>query len=144
MVVAEQRCKRPSPDVAGVFRELVAIMARLRAPDGCPWDREQTLADLSRYIREEADEVVESIEGGDGAAIAEELGDLLFNIIHAARIGEEEGRFDLGQVLAGIRDKIIRRHPHVFGDAEAQTTEDVLRHWNRVKAEEKASRDEGA
>ena len=120
-----------------VFAELIAIMARLRGPDGCPWDREQTLADLGRYIRDEAEEVVEAIEQGDSEAVAEELGDLLFNIIHAARIAEEQEAFDLRRVLAGVRDKIVRRHPHVFGDEQAKTTDEVLETWNRVKAEEK-------
>lgn len=124
-----------------VFSELVEIMARLRGPDGCPWDREQTMADLGRYIREEAEEVAGAVEGGDRKAIAEELGDLLFNILHAARIAEEEGAFDISAVLEGARDKIVRRHPHVFGDAKASTTEEVLAHWNRIKAEEKADRE---
>ena len=123
-----------------VFAELVAIMARLRAPDGCPWDREQTLSDLGRYIGEEAAEVVQAIDAGDMEHVAEELGDLLFNIVHAARIAEEQGAFDIEQVLAAVRDKIVRRHPHVFGDAQASTTEEVLAHWERVKAEEKESR----
>ena len=112
-------------------------MARLRAPDGCPWDREQTMEDLGRYIREEADEVVDAIERGDPDHVRDELGDLLFNIIHAARIGEERGQFTVTEVIEGARDKIIRRHPHVFGDAEARTKEEVLEHWNRIKAEEK-------
>jgi MazG family protein len=120
-----------------LFDELVAIMARLRAPDGCPWDREQTLEDLGRYIREEADEVVEAIAEGRAAAVREELGDLLFNLIHAARIAEEAGQFTISDVIEGARDKIVRRHPHVFGDAEARTKEEVLEHWNRIKAEEK-------
>lgn len=124
-----------------LFDELVAVMARLRAPDGCPWDREQTMEDLGRYIREEADEVVEAIGSGDADAIREELGDLLFNLIHAARIAEEEGSFDIDAVVAGARDKIVRRHPHVFGDAEARTKEEVLEHWNRIKAEEKRERE---
>jgi MazG family protein len=124
-----------------LFDELVAVMARLRAPDGCPWDREQTMEDLGRYIREESDEVVEAIRSGDADAIREELGDLLFNLIHAARIAEEEGSFDIGAVVAGARDKIVRRHPHVFGDAEARTKEEVLEHWNRIKAEEKRERE---
>jgi MazG family protein len=126
------------------FDELVAIMERLRGPDGCPWDREQTMADLGRYVHEEADEVVHAIGSGDPAAIREELGDLLFNIIHAARIGEEQGDFTIADVLRGVRDKIVRRHPHVFGDAKAETTEDVLAHWNRVKAEEKRARQSGS
>jgi len=114
-------------------------MARLRAPDGCPWDREQQLPDLARYIREEAEEVVEAIGSGKPDAIREELGDLLFNIIHAARIAEEQGSFDIEDVIAGARDKIVRRHPHVFGDAEAKSIDDVLEHWNRIKREEKGT-----
>jgi len=123
------------------FRELVAIMARLRGPDGCPWDREQTLEDLGRYIREEAEEVGQAIASGDPRAVAEELGDLLFNLIHAARIAEEKGFFDLREVICGARDKIVRRHPHVFGNATAATTAEVVAHWNRVKAEEKQARE---
>jgi len=122
------------------FAELVAIMARLRGPDGCPWDREQTLGDLARYITEEAGEVARAIESGDMDAVEEELGDLLFNLIHASRIAEEAGHFDIAGVVKGAREKIVRRHPHVFGDAKAATTEEVLAHWNRVKAEEKARR----
>jgi len=124
-----------------LFRELVSIMARLRAPDGCPWDREQTLPDLARYLREEADEVAAAVEGGDPRDVQEELGDLLFNIIHAARIAEERGEFDMSDVIRGARDKIVRRHPHVFGDKKASTTEEVLAHWNRVKAAEKKARE---
>lgn len=123
------------------FRELIGIMARLRAPDGCPWDREQTLANLGRYLKEEAEEAARAIESGDMAHVCEELGDLLFNLIHAARIAEEEGAFDIRQVVLGARDKIVRRHPHVFGDAKALTKEEVLAHWERVKGEEKRFRD---
>lgn len=98
------------------------------------------MKDLARYLREEADEVAKAIEEGDPAHVCEELGDLLFNVIHAARIAEEEGAFDIRRVIEGARDKIVRRHPHVFGDAKATTTEEVLAHWERVKAEEKRSR----
>lgn len=122
------------------FRELIGIMARLRAPGGCPWDREQTLKDLGRYLKEEAEETARAIESGDMAHVCEELGDLLFNLIHAARIAEEQGAFDIRQVVLGARDKIVRRHPHVFGDAKATTKEEVLAHWERVKGEEKRSR----
>ncbi len=120
-----------------VFGELIRIMERLRGPDGCPWDREQSLGDLARYIREEAAEVEQAVQGGAPQEIADELGDLLFNIVFAARIGEESGEFDLRRVLEGVRDKIVRRHPHVFGDERAETTEDVLRIWHRTKAEER-------
>jgi len=124
-----------------LFDELVAVMARLRAPDGCPWDREQSMEDLGRYIREEADEVVDAIANGSADDVREELGDLLFNLIHAARIAEEAGDFTIADVVAGARDKIIRRHPHVFGDEQARTKEEVLEHWNRIKAEEKRERE---
>jgi MazG family protein len=122
------------------FRELVGIMARLRAPGGCPWDREQTLKDLARYLKEEAEETAKAIESGDMAHVREELGDLLFNLIHAARIAEEQGAFDIRQVVEGAREKIVRRHPHVFGDAKATTKEEVLAHWERVKREEKRAK----
>jgi MazG family protein len=123
------------------FRDLVQIMARLRGPGGCPWDREQTLPDLARYLREEAEEVARAIDGGDMKGVREELGDLLFNLIHAARIAEEAGAFDIDGVIRDARDKIVRRHPHVFGDAQAATKEEVLAHWERVKAEEKRARE---
>jgi len=126
------------------FRELVTIMARLRAPDGCPWDREQTLPDLARYLREEADEVLQAVERGEMPAVAEELGDVLFNLVHAALIAEEQGAFTLRDVIRGACDKIVRRHPHVFGDARAATTEEVLAHWERVKAEERKARESGS
>ena len=123
------------------FDELVAVMARLRAPDGCPWDRKQTMPDLARYIREEADEVAGAVAGEKPDAIAEELGDVLFNLVHAARIGEEAGWFTITDVVAGACEKIVRRHPHVFGDVKADTLDEVYEHWNRVKAEEKRARD---
>ncbi|MGQ0614676.1 MAG: MazG nucleotide pyrophosphohydrolase domain-containing protein [Planctomycetaceae bacterium] len=124
-----------------VFRELIDIIARLRGGQGCPWDREQKMEDLARYIREEAEEVAQAIASKSRADVAEELGDLLFNIVFAARIAEEEGAFDLGLVLTGIRDKIVRRHPHVFGSETAATPEEVLVHWNRVKEEERRERE---
>jgi len=122
------------------FGELVSIMARLRAPDGCPWDREQKAEDLARYLREEAEEVSLAVASGEPGAVCEELGDLLFNIVHLARIAEERGEFAIADVIAGARDKIVRRHPHVFGGEKATTTEEVLAHWNRVKSEEKEAR----
>jgi tetrapyrrole methylase family protein/MazG family protein len=123
-----------------VFRELIDIMARLRGPDGCPWDRAQTLADVARYLREEAAEVEEAVRTKSRAEVAEELGDLLFNVVFAARLAEEEGAFDIGKVLEGIRDKIVRRHPHVFGDAKASTPGEVLLLWNKAKEEERRRR----
>lgn len=98
------------------------------------------MADLGRYIHEEAAEVVEAIETGSMADVQEELGDLLFNILHAACIAEEKGEFTIRDVIEGARDKIVRRHPHVFGDATASTKEEVLEHWNRIKSAEKENR----
>jgi len=115
-------------------------MARLRADDGCPWDREQTLEDVVRYVLEEARELQDAVGHDDPEAIEEELGDVLFNLLHAARIGEEKGLFDIRSVVERARRKIVRRHPHVFGDAKASTPEEVLAYWERVKAEEKEER----
>jgi uncharacterized protein YabN with tetrapyrrole methylase and pyrophosphatase domain len=131
---------RPKDTLRDTFEELVRIMERLRAEDGCPWDREQTIDDLSGHLQDELDEVKEAIRSGDRANLAEELGDLLFNLVFVAEIARGEGWFEMEDVLVGIRDKIVRRHPHVFGDAEASTPEEVLVHWNRVKREEKRGR----
>jgi MazG family protein len=119
------------------FEELVQIMERLRAEDGCPWDRAQTLDDLPGHLQNELDEVKAAVRERDTANLAEELGDLLFNVVFVTEIARGEGWFTMRDVLVGIRDKIVRRHPHVFGDAEASTPEEVLAHWNRVKREEK-------
>jgi len=119
------------------FEELVQIMERLRSEDGCPWDREQTLADMPGHLQDELDEVKQAIANGDRANLAEELGDLMFNLVFVTEIARGEGWFTMKDVLTGIRDKIVRRHPHVFGDAEASTPEEVLVHWNRIKREEK-------
>src|SRR5512140_955337 len=98
------------------IERLLAIMSRLRGPDGCPWDREQTLASLRPYVLEETYEVLEAIDGGDPEAHREELGDLLLQIVFQARIAEEEGRFDFGGVADAISEKLLSRHPHVFGE----------------------------
>jgi len=116
---------------------LVAIMDRLRDPGGCPWDREQTYESLRRYLLEECYEVVEALDRGEAGHLQEELGDLLFQIVFLSRLAKEEGRFTLDDVVRGIGEKLIRRHPHVFGTAEAQTAQEVERHWERIKREEK-------
>jgi len=122
------------------------ISHRLRQPDGCPWDREQTHASLRGHLLEEAYEVYDALERGATPQLAEELGDLLLQIVLHAQLGAEAGAFDLADVQASIARKIIRRHPHVFGDAEARTAADVNRQWERIKAEERtdAGRGEGA
>jgi MazG family protein len=128
---------RPAPEATvdtrlSALRELIV---RLRAPDGCPWDRVQTLPDLRSYLLEEAHEVAAALDGKDRKALAEELGDLLFQIVFQACIGEEEGSFSLDQVIAGVTAKMIERHPHVFGDAERlKDAESVRRAWEKNKA----------
>jgi len=120
---------------------LAAVFERLRAPGGCPWDRERTLGDLGRYLREECDEVVAAVgaaeKGGDPQALREECGDLLANLVFTVEIARERGWFDMEAVARGACEKILRRHPHVFGDAKADTPEEVEALWERIKAEEK-------
>jgi tetrapyrrole methylase family protein/MazG family protein len=114
------------------------ISARLRLPDGCPWDREQTHESLRNHLLEEAYEVYDALGAGATPALAEELGDLLLQVVLHAQLAAEEGVFDLTDVNAAIASKIVRRHPHVFGDAEARTASDVNRQWERIKADERA------
>jgi tetrapyrrole methylase family protein/MazG family protein len=115
------------------------ISDRLRRPDGCPWDREQTHESLRNHLLEEAYEVYDALGGAATPALAEELGDLLLQVVLHAQLAAEEGVFDLTDVNAAIAAKIVRRHPHVFGDAEARTASDVNRQWERIKADERAS-----
>ena len=118
---------------------LIAIMARLRDPDGgCPWDREQSFRTILPYTLEEAYEVAEAIENEDLEALRDELGDLLFQVVFHARMAEEQRAFDFGDVVAGICDKLIRRHPHVFGEAELTDEAAVRANWEREKAAERA------
>ncbi len=124
--------------VAGPW-SMPAISARLRAPDGCPWDREQTHASLRKHLLEEAYEVYDALDGGATPALAGELGDLLLQIVLHAQLAAEAGVFDMADVQAAIATKIVRRHPHVFGDAEARTASDVNRQWERIKADERAA-----
>jgi len=119
------------------FTRLVEIMARLRAPGGCPWDREQTHASIKPYLIEEAYEVAEAIDDGDFDELRKELGDLLLQVVFHAQMAEEVGRFAVGDVVEAICEKMVRRHPHVFADAEAADSDAVLRNWARIKAEER-------
>src|SRR5204862_98882 len=115
------------------------ISARLRQPDGCPWDREQTHTSLRKHLLEEAYEVYDALEAGATPALAGELGDLWLQIVLHAQLAAEAGVFDLADVQAAIATKIVRRHPHVFGDAVARTASDVNRQWERIKADERAA-----
>src|ERR671938_430429 len=115
------------------------LSARLRAPDGCPWDREQTHGSLRKHLLEESYEVYDALADGATPALAEELGDLLLQVVLHAQLAAEAGVFDLTDVNAAIARKIVRRHPHVFADAEARTASDVNRQWERIKAAERSS-----
>lgn len=119
---------------------LVAVMRRLLGPDGCPWDREQTFESMRRYVLEEACEVIDAIEGGDRSALKEELGDLLLQVVFLAELGRREGTFGIDDAVAGIVEKLVTRHPHVFGDMDAKDADEVLRNWEKIKAKEKADR----
>ena len=123
------------------FAELVAIMAHLRAPDGCPWDREQTHATLKPYLLEEAYEALEAIDAKDDAELCKELGDVLLQVVFHAQIAAEKGRFDIEEVGRVIVDKLIRRHPHVFADVDVDGADQVLQNWEQIKRQER--RDQG-
>ncbi len=127
------------------IRPLLELMALLRHPErGCPWDREQTFATIAPYTLEEAYEVADAIARDDPDALRDELGDLLFQVVFHARMAEEAGRFDFADVIAGLLDKMVRRHPHVFGDAEVADAEEQTRAWERQKAAERAAQEDGA
>jgi MazG family protein len=128
---------QPKLSPGEAFERLVQIMARLRAPGGCPWDREQNFDTIKPYLLEEAYEVMDAIDARDFEGLAEELGDLLLQPVFFAQMASEEGRFDIADSLTAINEKLVRRHPHVFGDAEAKTSGDVKRRWDQIKAEEK-------
>ncbi|MGI8897144.1 MAG: nucleoside triphosphate pyrophosphohydrolase [Pyrinomonadaceae bacterium] len=122
------------------FNDLVTLVKQLRSPSGCPWDREQTYATLAPMLLEEAYEAFEAVEGareGRSADLRDELGDLLFQIVFYAQVASERGDFNIDDVTDTVHAKMVRRHPHVFGDASADTTTEVLRNWEAIKAEEK-------
>jgi MazG family protein len=121
------------------FEDLVSLLQRLRGPDGCPWDREQTNESLRPMLIEEAYEVVEAVDEGEPHKLAEELGDLLFQIMFYSQMAAERGEFDVYDVIGAIHTKMVRRHPHVFGDATIETAGDVLRNWEDLKRGERAA-----
>lgn len=131
----------PLADQRGqAFPALVLLMQRLLAADGCPWDREQTFASLKRYVMEEACEVIDAIDAGDLGHLAEELGDLALQVVFLAELGRQAGAFGPDDVARGIVEKLVRRHPHVFGKESAGGTAEVERNWALIKAEEKKDR----
>ena len=120
------------------FEKLVALQARLRAPGGCPWDREQTHESLRNFLVEETYEVLDAMESGDAREFSAELGDLLLQVVFHSVLAEESGRFTITDVIESIHDKLVRRHPHVFGKVKARTSAEVLKNWEQLKAEERA------
>jgi MazG family protein len=127
-------------DTGERFERAVGIMAKLRAPGGCPWDREQTFDSIKPYTLEEAYEVVEAIDNRDWDELVGELGDLLLQVLFYSEMAQEDGKFTINQVLDTLSNKLINRHPHVFGDVVAETSGQVLRNWEAIKAEEKKKR----
>jgi MazG family protein len=125
-------------DSAAGFAQLVEIMARLRAPDGCPWDREQTFDTIKPYLLEETYEVLQAIDDRDWKELADELGDLLLQVVFFSQMAAEAGHFNVNDAIEAICSKLIRRHPHVFGDGDAKTSDEVLKKWDEIKATEKA------
>ncbi len=119
------------------FEKLVRVQRRLRAPKGCPWDREQTHASLRAYLIEEAYETLDALDSGDDGKFAEEMGDLLLQVVFHSEIAREQGRFNVADVVRSIHDKMVRRHPHVFGKVRVQDSAQVLRNWERIKAQER-------
>src|SRR5499425_2204486 len=122
------------------FEKLVQIMATLRGPNGCPWDKQQDFNSLKPMLVEEVYEVLEAIDNEDFDGLAEELGDLLLHVIFHAHLGKEAGEFDMTTVIEKISGKLVRRHPHVFGNESASTPEEVIKNWEAIKAQEKAEK----
>jgi MazG family protein len=121
------------------FDELVAILDRLREPGGCPWDIDQTWESYESCLNEELEEVIAAMRNRDAENLKEEIGDMLFNLLFVARMAKEEGWFTIEDSIRDVKEKIIRRHPHVFGDAKADTPEEVLEQWAKIKEQEKGS-----
>lgn len=119
------------------YEDFLDIIAKLRAPGGCPWDMEQTHESLKKCLIEESGEVIEAIDNKDDENLCEELGDLLLQVVMHAQIAAEEGRFTMDDVVQGVSEKMVRRHPHVFGDAKVTSVEEGLDLWNAIKQQEK-------
>jgi len=119
------------------FDKLLEITETLQGPKGCPWDKEQTFQSLRPYILEEAHELLEALDEDDTDKMVEELGDVFFQIIFFGTLGKKTGRFTLEEIIKTVSNKLVRRHPHVFGDVQVETTHEVMKHWERIKSEEK-------
>jgi tetrapyrrole methylase family protein/MazG family protein len=135
-----EECRRTDVTKEDAFRRIVEIVRRLRAPGGCPWDRKQTPESLKQYIVEEAYEVIDAIDKKNRDALCEELGDLLLQVFLQSDIAEEEGTFSIAEVMEGLSNKLIRRHPHVFGDKAVKDADEVISNWEKIKQQEKEGR----
>ncbi|QVL57157.1 MAG: MazG family protein [Simkaniaceae bacterium] len=122
------------------FDRLIEIADTLHGPNGCPWDKKQTFQSLRPHVLEEVYELLEAIDDDDAKGMVEELGDILFQILFFAKLGEKSKRFSLKDIVEVVSEKLVRRHPHVFGDIKVETSEEVIHHWERVKKEEKKER----
>ena len=131
------------PTTGERFERAVAIMARLRGPGGCPWDREQTFDSIKPYTLEETYEVLEAIDNRDWDELPGELGDLLLQVLFYAQMAKDQGTFSIDEVLDRLCSKLVDRHPHVFGDVKAETSSEVLRNWQALKLEEKKEKEAG-
>ncbi|HSQ64470.1 MAG TPA: nucleoside triphosphate pyrophosphohydrolase [Polyangiaceae bacterium] len=140
----DEKAPRPVSDLStqdgATLARLVGVMRRLLAPGGCPWDREQSFESLRKYVLEEACEVIDAIDSGNRDALREELGDLLLQVVFQAELLRAEGRFAIDDVIEGIVHKLVTRHPHVFGDVQADTADEVLTNWEKIKSKEKQGR----
>jgi MazG family protein len=125
--------------VGAGFERLIDIMERLRSPEGCPWDREQTFDTIKPYLLEETYEVMDAIDARDWNGLADELGDLLLQVVFFSQMAKEAGHFEVADAIEAINSKLVRRHPHVFGEGDAKTAADVIRKWDEIKAGEKAA-----
>src|SRR5271170_46497 len=132
------------PTTGERFEQAVSIMARLRGPGGCPWDREQTFDSIKPYTVEETYEVLEAIDNRDWDELPSELGDLLLQVLFYAQMAKDQGTFSIDDVLDRLSHKLVDRHPHVFGNVKAETSSEVLRNWEALKAEEKRKRQEAS
>lgn len=121
------------------FEELINVIDRLLGPEGCPWDREQTMSSIRHYLLEEASELIDAIDLEDNEHIKEELGDLFFHVLFLSRLAEKENRFHLNDVIKTLTKKLIRRHPHVFGETKVTTSDEVLHQWEQIKKKEKGN-----
>jgi MazG family protein len=124
-------------DTGDQFRDIVEMMAHMRGPKGCAWDREQRIDSFLKHLKNESQEVLDSIEKEDYANLREELGDLLWNIVFLAQITKEDGLFDISDVMTDLKAKIVRRHPHVFGEKTISDPDEILRQWHEIKRREK-------